>query len=309
MIRVKGLCRHFSTRVALDEITFQVEPGEAVGLLGPNGAGKTTLMRILTGFMPQSAGTVQVGGMTFPEQRRQIHSMMGYLPEGVPCYSELRVAEHLLFFARLRRLTGARRRQEVNRVIEACGLQEARRTIVGHLSKGYRQRLGLAAVLLGDPSLLILDEPTVGLDPNQAREIRQLISTLTGSHTILLSTHLLAEVEALCSKVVILNRGQLVAQGPLQTLRRAVGTGELRLSVRGPVEAVTAALGLISGVTEVEILEPRPVLRLRLRGELSPDTREQVATALHEGGWALQELHFQEATLDEIFNQLTRESP
>jgi ABC-2 type transport system ATP-binding protein len=219
MIEVAGLRREFAGAVALDGVSFQVGRGEVVGLLGPNGAGKTTCIRVLTGLLPPTAGRVRIAGLDHLSESLATRRQIGYLPEGAPGYPELRVEEQLRFRAAVRGLRRRARGLELDRVCSLAGLgEEVRHRLVGQLSKGYRQRLALAEALLGDPPLLVLDEPTVGLDPNQIRETRELVRGLGGGHTVLLSTHILPEVAAICTRVLILHRGRLVADQTLESL-------------------------------------------------------------------------------------------
>ena len=217
MIEVDSLGRSYAALAALDNVSFRVQRGEVVGLLGPNGAGKTTCLRILAGFVPPGRGTARVAGFDVLSQSLDVRRSIGYMPEGVPVYQDLRVDEYLDFRARLRGMGRAVRRRAIDRALARCNLLEVRRRITGQLSRGYRQRLGLADALLAEPPVLLLDEPTAGLDPNQAREARQLLGGLAGQHTVLLCSHLLHEVEAVCSRVVILHRGRLVADDQLPT--------------------------------------------------------------------------------------------
>ena len=305
MIQVEDLRRTFSGTVALDGISFSVERGEVVGLLGPNGAGKTTCLRILSCFIPPSSGRVEVDGLDVQRHSVEVRRRVGYLPEGVPLYPELRVHEHLHFRARLRGHNRATRRSEVQRVLETCGLTDVHRRIVGQLSRGYRQRLGIADALLGDPPLLILDEPTVGLDPNQIREVRRLVRRLGRERTVLLSSHILSEVEAVCHRVVIIHQGRLVAQGRVDQLYS--GAEALELKVRGPLEQVTAALEGLAGVASVESDQhaEKEVATYRISGELGPRVQEELAAMILESGWGLQKLQPTRESLEQIFARLT----
>jgi len=308
VIEVASLSRSYAGITALDAVSFTVARGEVVGLLGPNGAGKTTCLRVLACFVPPSQGTARIDGLDVARASLEVRARLGYLPEGVPLYPELRVEEHLTFRARLRGLAGARRRAAVDRAVERCGLGPVRRRIVGQLSRGYRQRVGLADALLAEPPVLILDEPTVGLDPNQLREVRELIRGLGGEHTVLLSTHVLPEVEAVCSRVLVLHHGRLVAQEPVAALR-ARGAGALILQARceGALEPALGALAEVPGVREVSVLEPPPALRCRLLGEVGPEVRERVVAAAQAAGLHLQELRHEAASLEEVFARLTAE--
>ncbi len=306
MIQVQGITKVFPGNTALDDLSFTVERGEVLGLLGPNGAGKTTCMRILTGFLSPSSGTILVDGRDVQHRWREVRKDLGYLPEGAPLYHEMRVTEYLDFRARLRGLRRRKPRQhEIARVTERCALEEARGRIIGHLSRGYRQRVGLADALLGDPSLLILDEPTAGLDPNQNREIRHLITSLHETHTIVLSTHILSEVEATCSRAVIIHRGRLVAQGTLAALGQAVEHHSLMVKVRGQEAEVRRVLGDIQGVTIAHAEQHEQVVRCHLRGEIGPEARERIVRILLEAGLPLQELREERPRLEEIFAKLT----
>jgi ABC-2 type transport system ATP-binding protein len=218
MISVSRLVKRYRGFVALDGIRFQVNPGEAVGFLGPNGAGKTTTMRILTGALPATSGQVSVAGFDVFEEPLQVKKRVGYLPEVPPLYEDLDVTAFLVFVSRLKGLGKQKGGQELDRVIDSCGLEEVRRRRIGNLSKGFRQRIGLAMSLLGDPEVLILDEPTIGLDPNQIVEIRALIKKLAENHTVILSTHILPEVTQICDRVVIIHRGRIVADDTIEQL-------------------------------------------------------------------------------------------
>ena len=322
MIQVQDLRRTFSGTAALDGVSFSVDRGEVVGLLGPNGAGKTTCMRIICCFIPPTSGSVSVDGLDVTQHSLEVRRRLGYLPEGVPLYPELRVSEHLRFRARLRGLSRREQKATVERVVETCGLADVSRRIVGQLSRGYRQRLGLADALLGDPPLLVLDEPTVGLDPNQIREVRELVRHLGRERTVLLSSHILSEVEAVCHRVVIMHRGSLVAQGPVAELHDKAGGLEAR--VRGPAEKVREALQKIDGVEEVQVAgeererggegeagggegEGWEVATYRMVGSVGSKTREEVAAAILGSGWGLQELSEAHESLEQVFARLTVE--
>jgi ABC-2 type transport system ATP-binding protein len=315
MIRVEDLYKSYGQTVALEGVSFEVHPGEVVGLLGPNGAGKTSCLRVLTCFVQPSAGSVRINDLDPTRDSLEIRRQVGYLPESCPLHPELRVSEYLTFRARLRGITRRGRREAIERVMRGCGLEEVQRRIVGQLSRGFRQRLGLADALLGAPRVLILDEPTAGLDPNQIREVRRLIRNLTadGDHTVLLSTHILSEVEALCSRAVILHRGRLVDQGPVDQLRTRFGEGITTVQVRigdGDEQGLIDALERLPAVARVEIVERggEGVVRCRLHGEMGPEARERVAELISSNpAWALQALGTRGADLEEIFARLTRD--
>jgi ABC-2 type transport system ATP-binding protein len=278
--------------------------GEIVGLLGPNGAGKTTCLRVLTCFMPPTSGDARVDGLSVRSESREVRRRLGYLPEGVPLYPELRAEEQLRHAAGLRGLARAETRRELSRVVELCGLGEVRRQLIGTLSRGFRQRVGLAAALLSDPPLLVLDEPTVGLDPNQLREVRELIRSLAGDHTVLLSTHQLREVEAVCSRAAIIDRGRLVASGEVAQLLRDGGLGAVA-AIRGDPAKVRSTLEAVEGVGEVELLDEGQPVRVRLRGVTCDEARERVSAAVAGAGLALSELRPGSTSLEEVFHSLT----
>jgi ABC-2 type transport system ATP-binding protein len=308
MIEVDSLGRSYAGLVALDGVSFRVRPGEVVGLLGPNGAGKTTCLRVLAGFVPPGQGTARVAGFDDRSRSLEVRRRVGYMPEGVPLYPEMRVDEYLGFRARLRGIPRASRRGAIDRALGRCGLTEVRRRLSGQLSRGYRQRLGLCDALLAEPPVLLLDEPTAGLDPNQTREARELIVGLAGEHTVLLSSHLLHEVEAVCSRVVILHRGRVVAEEGLAT----AGSGSLLLEARCPCPPGPAieALRALPGIRAVQVLEQGELLRCRLSGESGPEVRERVAEAVHAAGLLLRELRAEAPpALEERFAELTGAKP
>ena len=252
MISVEGLTKRFADTDAVSNVTFRVEKGEVLGFLGPNGAGKTTTMRMLTCFIPPSSGTAKVGGFDIYEQPLDVRRLVGYLPENVPLYGEMRVEEFLRFRARLKGVPRSRVSARLDYVAGRCGLGDVRRRVIDHLSKGFRQRVGLAESLLHEPPILILDEPTVGLDPKQIRQVRELIQDLGREHTIILSSHILPEVEQVCRQVVIIDRGRIVAQDRPSALRMAMGgASRLDVEIRGDRAAVLEALGALRGVSAV----------------------------------------------------------
>jgi ABC-2 type transport system ATP-binding protein len=224
-IEVEGLTRRYGPTLAVDDISFSIEPGEIVGFLGPNGAGKTTTLRILTCFLPASSGTARVAGFDVFRESIQVRRRIGYLPENVPLYKEMRVREYLDYRAALKRVPRARREESVDEALRLVRIEDHADRIIGHLSKGYRQRVGLADTLVHDPEVLILDEPTVGLDPNQVREVRDLVRALSEKRTVLFSTHVIPWVEAVCERVVVINEGKIVADGPIAELKEGVDGG------------------------------------------------------------------------------------
>lgn len=311
MIEVRELTRRYGAFTAVDRISFDVGEGEIVGLLGPNGAGKSTTMRILTGFLPPTSGGAKVAGLDVVRESVGVRRVLGYLPENCPLYHDMKVGEYLEFRGRLRRMDRATRKRRVAEVIERCWLTPMRGRLIGHLSKGYRQRVGLADSLLHDPKVLILDEPTVGLDPTQILETRKLIRELAGRHTVMLSTHILPEVEAVCGRVIVIAAGRVVAEGTLAQLR-AGGIGGRRGERRFVVELKThpeQALSLARAVAGVTRAELRPAadqgyVTVQLNSDGS-DVREAVVQAAHAAGVPLREIRAEAMTLEEFFVSVT----
>src|SRR5438552_5615944 len=253
MIEVQRLTKHYGPITAIRDVSFSVAPGEIVGFLGPNGAGKSTTMRILACFMPASSGTAQVAGHDVFRESLEVRRRIGYLPESVPLYGDLRVAPYLDFVAEVKGVGRAERRRRVAEVMERCLITDVQHRLIGRLSKGYRQRVGLAQAILGDPEVLILDEPTIGLDPKQITEIRSLIKSFAGRHTVILSTHILPEVSMVCGGVIIINKGSVVAQGAIDRLvEQFFPTARVHLQVAAPPDAVPAEIRRIPGVLSVE---------------------------------------------------------
>jgi len=303
MIDVEGLTKTYGPRMAVDNLSFHVGKGEIVGFLGPNGAGKTTTMRMLTGYLPPSDGRASIAGFDTFKQSLDVRRRIGYLPETVPLYPEMSVADYLDFMAALRRVPN--RRAAVQRAMEATHIHDRAGMNIGKLSKGYRQRVGLAQALVHDPDVLILDEPTIGLDPRQIIEVRELIKNLAGQHTILISTHILPEVEQVCSRVLIIHRGKLVAEDTPQNLgERLRHVERIGLQVAGDGAALTKALTAVPGVVDV-----KADVDGRYEVEVTPgqDIRAQLAATIVKGGWGLLELSRIGMSLEEIFLQLTQE--
>jgi len=305
MIEVKNLTKRFASTVAVDNISFTVRDNEILGFLGPNAAGKTTTMRILACFMPATSGTVSVEGYDVFTQSLEVRSQIGYMPENVPIYPELRVIEYLNFRAKLKGLPRRQRSQRVEKVIEDCWLTDVRRKLAGHLSKGYRQRLGLAESLVHNPKFLILDEPTVGLDPHQIRETRKLIKNLGRDHTILLSTHILPEVEMVCDRVIIINEGRIAAMDTLDNLVADVSKNiQILAEVRGPALQIKAAIESIDGVTDVTCREGADVHSFKISATRDLEVREAVFRKASAGGWTLLGLERKAQTLEERFVEI-----
>jgi ABC-2 type transport system ATP-binding protein len=303
-IVVDRLTKMYGTFLAVDHISFEVPKGTILGFLGPNGAGKTTTIRMLTCYMPPTSGTATVAGFDVFNQSMQVRQNIGYLPESAPLYTEMRVAEYLDFRGKLRGLDRDTRRKRIELVAEKTWLKDRLRSVIGTLSKGYRQRVGIADALLHNPPVLVLDEPTVGLDPSQIREARKLIADLAGEHTVLLCTHILQEVEMVCQKVIIIGRGKVLAQGTPEELKNR-GGGALRVEVRGPSDQVRSALASLPGVEKVDVLQTGPVGSFQLRAKASPEMREQIATLVSQRGWSLRELRLEGASLEEFFVRVT----
>lgn len=302
MIDVVDLSKAYGDTLAIDRISFRVEEGEVVGFLGPNGAGKTTMMRVLTGFVPATSGRATVAGCDVSEDSLGVRRHVGYLPESVPLYPEMRVREYLAFRAKLKGVRWRERTARIGDVMERCALREVAGRLVGHLSKGYRQRVGLADALVGDPKILILDEPTVGLDPNQIRQARGLIKDLGRRHTVLLSTHILPEVEMICGRVIIVSRGRIAAQDSLAALTRARG---LKLEVKGTPAAVRDALAKVPGIRKIDVTEGPAVQAVRVEFDEGRDPREEVGAALAARGLLVLEMARTNRTLEEVFVNLT----
>ena len=296
MIEAQNLTKYYGTLAAVEDVSFEVGRGEIVGFLGPNAAGKTTTMRILTGFSPASRGTARVAGFDVRERPLEVKRRVGYLPESVPLYPEMRVRRFLRYVAEAKGVPRGERAREVGRVVERCGLREMEGRTVGNLSKGYRQRVGLAQALLGNPPVLILDEPTVGLDPQQIIEIRSMIKELAQDHTVLLSTHILPEVAMICRRVIIINRGHIVAQDTMERLAGADGH-VFDVEAAGPADRVEKILKAVKGVLAVN---PSGGGRFAVTAE-SAGVREAIARALVEAGFGLRALEPRGRTIEEVF--------
>jgi len=303
MIYVENLTRYYGSFPAIQDLNFHVERGEIIGFLGPNGAGKTTTMRILTGYLPPSAGTARVAGYDVFSESLEARRHIGYMPETVPLYPEMTVRGYLDFMARLRQVDN--RPAKVEAAMAACGLTDRADTIIGKLSKGYRQRVGLAQALVHEPEVLILDEPTIGLDPRQIIEVRQLIKELGRERTIILSTHILPEASQVADRVLIINEGRIVAEDTPERLTARLKGGErVFVRVARPSAEVPEALSALEGVTAVE---ERGNGGYELECTLGADLRPAIAEAIVNGGWGLLELRPIAMSLEEIFLQLTAE--
>jgi ABC-2 type transport system ATP-binding protein len=309
MIRVENLTKRYAGVTALNGVSFAVQRGEIVGFLGPNGAGKSTTMRILTGFIPATTGRVEVGGLDVFDHSLEVRRQIGYMPENNPLYVDMRVSEYLKFRARLKDVPRADRKERLDEVMEQCGVADVRRRVIGQLSKGYRQRVGLADALLGDPDLLILDEPTIGLDPVQIRQVRQLIRDLGKRHTILLSTHILPEVEMTCSRVIIIHHGKVLASDTPDNLMKTLHAGgAIQVEVRGPVGEVQSVLRTVPGVESVATQPGADnLVQVTVQPKAGADPREAIFQAAVNSRWTLRELSRSRTTLEDIFVQITRD--
>lgn len=301
LIDVQHLTRYYGTHRAVHDLSFQVRRGEVLGFLGPNGAGKSTTMQMLTGNLAPSEGRVLINGIDLLDEPLRAKAALGYLPEQPPLYRELTVDEYLIYCARLNRIPGPRVRSAVATARERCGLADVGRRLIGNLSKGYQQRVGIAQAIIHAPAVVILDEPTVGLDPIQIREIRALVRELSAEHSVILSTHILPEVQATCDRVQIINKGELVLTDTIDGLTRRMQHAALRVALRFPPAA--DKLQAIDGVREVEPLEEG---RFRLHHAPEVNPAEAVAAAAVHHGWGLLELTPEHASLEDIFVQLTR---
>ena len=308
MIEISNLSKSYGRHKAVDQISFEVTRGEIVGFLGPNGAGKSTTLKMLTGFLPPTSGAARIAGKDIFRESLEVRKKIGYMPENVPLYTDMRVKEYLRFRGGLRGLSGGLLRRRMGEVMETCGLTHVRRKMIKTLSKGYRQRVGLADALIHEPDLLILDEPTNGLDPNQIRAIRRLIKNLGEKHTILISTHILSEVEMTCNKVVIIDEGKIKAadtpENLVSSMRRA---GRVTVELQAPKPEVEESISLIEEVTRVvgESLHD-DWNRFTVFAAPKTDTRLKLGRLVAEKKWPLRSLSRRIGTLEEVFIELTR---
>ena len=307
MIEVSHLSKQYGSHPAIQDLSFTVEDGQIYGLLGPNGAGKSTIMNILTGYLAPTSGDVKVAGYSLPEQTQQAKACVGYLPEQPPLYPEMTVQEYLNFAAELKGVKKADRKQQVLKAARRTGLEEVLPRLIRSLSKGYRQRVGIAQALLGSPKLIILDEPTVGLDPAQVIEIRKLIRELGKAHTVILSSHILSEVQAVCSQVLILSKGRLVAEGTPEQLGETLASGScLRATALGDSQTILAAVRAVPGICKVELeQEADGEVTFTAESADAADRRAEVSKALSQAGCTVLALAAESKSLEEIFLALT----
>ena len=305
MIEVEHISKSFGAIEAVRDVSFVTAPGEIMGFLGPNGAGKTTTMRILTGFFPPTSGTARVGGLDVFEDSLAVRRKIGYLPENVPLYGDLTVSELLRFVAEVKGVPRSGRTAAVGSAVEACRLKDVQNRLIKSLSKGYRQRTGLAQALIGDPEVLILDEPTIGLDPRQINEVRNIIKGFAGEKTVILSTHILPEVSITCQRVVIIKEGRVVAEDTPQNLSsQLTGSGRVRLRVGGPADAVKDKLESLAGVESVTVGPEEGVFEVEAEAGSAPQMAEVVCSM----GWDLYELTPHTASLEEVFLNVVTET-
>lgn len=310
MIEVQDLTKSYGTKTAVDHVSFTVNKGEILGFLGPNGAGKTTTMRILTGYMPATSGTAKIAGFDVFNDSMEVRRRIGYLPENPPLYTDMSVEDYLDFVARIKGVPSDKRKQRVDDAMRKTNLSDRRRDLIKRLSRGYKQRVGLAQALVHDPDVIILDEPTVGLDPKQIIEVRHLIKGLAGSHTIILSTHILPEVSMTCDRVVIINNGHIAAiDTPANLTMQLKGGQHVRLEVQGQEQPLRDVLKQVPGVLKFTIEHAAGDSRLIVKVEAAPgqDIRSQIAAAVVSKGLPLYELRGVSLSLEDIFLQLTTE--
>jgi len=312
VIEVQNVTKRYGPTLAVDNISFRVEKGEIVGFLGPNAAGKTTTMRIITSFMPATDGRVSVAGYDVFEEAMEVKKRIGYLPENPPLYPEMRVNDFLRFVAALKGVAKSQISKQVERAVELTTLGEMQDRLIKKLSKGFRQRVGLAQALINEPDVLILDEPTVGLDPKQIIEVRELIKSLAADHTIILSTHILPEVSMTCERVVIINRGRIVAEDTVENLMSSVDSGEsLVLQVDGPFDAIQEKISTVDGVRSVNLdsgaSAAGTATAIRVDCEPGKSVRREVAKTIVTNEWGLLELRPISRTLEDVFLELTTE--
>jgi gliding motility-associated transport system ATP-binding protein len=310
VIEVNGLTKYYGERPAVVDVTFSVPRGQVLGFLGPNGAGKSTTMRILTGYLSASGGTASIAGYDVFDSSLEVRRRVGYLPELAPLYNEMRVDGYLRLMCKLRGVPPGRRGQRIDYALGVCGLADRRQEIIGRLSKGLRQRVGLAQAVVHDPDVLILDEPTAGLDPAQTRETRSLIGELGRQHTVILSSHILPEVSATCERVIIINQGRLVADDTPRNLSRRLSEGraqQVEAVIRGTSDDIESRLRSLPGVQQVQMSEPDDGERQLVVTGQAGDLEDAVAKTVIGAGMGLRELHSRALTLEDVFLELTME--
>ena len=308
MIEVANLTKRYAGHRAVNGLTFSVARGEIVGLLGPNGAGKTTIMRILSCYMPATSGTARVAGFDVFTEADEVRRRIGYMPENNPLHKEMRVRDYLKFRARLKGMTVVSSRERVDVVMQQCGIADVSKRVISHLSKGYQQRVGLADALVHEPELIILDEPTVGLDPNQIRAVRQLIKDLAGKHTVLLSTHILPEVEITCNRVLILHQGRMLADDSPRNLEKLMSDGgQIIAEIAAPIDLLRDCWEAVPEVEHFDLAATEgDYIRCALTSRPGSDLRPQVFALVCQRGWKMRELTHSRHSLEDIFVRVTR---
>ena len=308
MITASNLSKYFGSTQALKNISFEVKKGEVLGFLGPNGAGKTTTMRVLTCYHPADTGSASIAGYDVFENPLEVRKMIGYLPENNPLYMDMGIIDYLEFIAGIMGLASSQKRNQIKHVIELCGLRNELQKDIGELSKGFRQRVGLAQALLHDPAILILDEPTIGLDPTQIIEIRELIKKIGKEKTIILSSHILPEVSATCDRIIIINRGEIVGSGTPEEMALSAKAGEITyVTIRGPLQEVQEKLNTLEKVNEIIYVagEESGLHQFEIKSAVGVDVCEELFFLASQNGWSLTELYQKTANLEDIFLQLT----
>jgi ABC-2 type transport system ATP-binding protein len=311
MIHVENLSKYFNELCAVDQITFDIQKGEIMGLLGPNGAGKTTFLRMLTGYLGPTSGTIRVKDYTIDENSLEIKKLLGYLPESAPLYHDMLVYDYLNYVADVRELHSEQKLSRIRRLADLCGLNEVMHQPIGELSKGYKQRVGLAHAMMSDPEILVLDEPTSGLDPNQIVEIREIIKKIGKKKTIIISTHILSEAEATCDRIVIINRGRIVADGSTETIKQtASGEYLINVSLQNiDFKSVERELSSLEGIVSIALdNKEEGILGVRLTCKSSADIRGEIYRRIKQTDWILLEFHQETGSLENIFRRLTQEN-
>ncbi len=311
MIQVEGLTKYYGALCAVDHISLDIQTGEILGLLGPNGAGKTTVLRMLTGFLRPTEGTIRIKDYAIDEKPLEIKRLMGYLPESAPLYRDMLVYDYLSYIADMREIKAETKFARIRKMAELCGLNEVMHQPIGELSKGFNQRVGLAHAMMNDPEILILDEPTSGLDPNQIAEIREIIRRIGKEKTIILSTHILSEAEATCNRVVIINRGKIAADGSTDTLGQSTSQGNLITVAlqNADIESVERELLSIRGIEDISFVnEQEGTLEIRIACRHTEDLRGEIYKSIKKTNWVLLEFHQETRSLENIFRSLTKEN-
>ncbi len=309
MIHIENLTKYYGDLCAVDQINFDIHKGEILGLLGPNGAGKTTTLRMLTGFLQPTSGTIRVKDLNIDEHLLEIKKTLGYLPESAPLYHDMLAYDYLDFVANIRGLDNKQKKNRIKYMADLCGLNKVMHKPIGELSKGFKQRVGLAHALMDDPEILIFDEPTSGLDPNQIVEIREIIKRIGKEKTIILSTHILSEAEATCDRIIIINQGNIVADASPENLKQSVsGKYNINISIRNvETEIVKKVLGSIEGIENIETSADDNILQAKLTCRSSADLRGDIYQKIKQTDWILLEFHQETQTLENIFQELTKE--